>query len=140
MRFTIGLLVLAIGVAPQLGAQAPAPAVAVDHYTAMQKALRDLVVLEERYYADHGTYTTDQAALGAPTPKTHAEAVKQGYGLAIVQAGGRGWWAQAQLSDGKPTGCVTYVGELKYFGVAPTTPAGTPAATDGEGTVKCDGI
>ncbi|MGH7533906.1 MAG: hypothetical protein ACREL4_11505 [Gemmatimonadales bacterium] len=140
MRFTIGLLALAVAAAPQLGAQAPTPAVAANHYTGMQKALRNLVVLEENYYAGHGTYTTDQAALGAPMPKTHPEAVQQGYGVAIVQAGGRGWWAQAQLSDGKPTGCVTYVGELKYFAVAPTTPAGTPAATDGEGMVKCDGI
>ncbi|MGB7211988.1 MAG: hypothetical protein WBC97_05115, partial [Gemmatimonadales bacterium] len=107
---------------------------------AMQKALRNIVVLEERYYADHGTYTTDQAALGAPMPKTHAEAVVQGYGVAIVQAGGRGWWGQAKLSDDTSTGCVTFVGEMKYFGVTPTTPAGTPAAQDGEGTVKCDGI
>lgn len=140
MRSTIGVLALALAVAPQLNAQATAAPSWAVHQTAMRTALRDLIVMEERYYSTHGTYTTDQAALGAPMPKTHAEAVSQGYSLAIVQAGGRGWWAQGQVSGGTAGGCVTYVGEMKYFGVAPTTPAGTSAAADGEGMIKCDGI
>lgn len=140
MRSTIGVLALALVVAPRLNAQAPAaPGWAVQQ-TAMRTALRDLIVLEERYYAMHGSYSTDQAVLGAPMPKTHAEAVSQGYGVAIVQAGGRGWWAQAKLSGPDAKGCVVYVGDPKYFGVAPVTPGGAPAGGDHEGRIKCDAL
>lgn len=134
MRCIIGLLTLAVAAAP-LSAQTSAP---TGRYPAMREALKDLVTLEERYYAAHGTYTTDQAALGVTMPRTHADAVKQGFHLAIVQAGGRGWWAQAQLADPTPAGCVVYVGELKYFGVMPTTPGGTTAEKDHEGASSCD--
>lgn len=134
MRYAIGLLVLAVAAAP-LSAQTPA---LTGRHSAMQAALKDLVTLEERYYAAHGTYTTDQAALGVTMPRTHAEAVQQGYGIAIVQAGGRGWWAQAQLPGPTPTGCVIFVGDLKYFGVTPTTPGGAAADKDHEGASRCD--
>ena len=135
MRYMTGFFALAVIAAAPLSA--PAPALA-GRYTSMRAALKNLIVLEERYYAGHGTYTTDQAALGVTIPRTHAESVQPGYSIEIVQAGGRGWWAQAQLADPTPSGCVVFVGELKYSGVTPTTPGGTPVGSDHEGRIACD--
>ncbi|HEV2290334.1 MAG TPA: hypothetical protein VGR60_00680, partial [Gemmatimonadales bacterium] len=107
-------------------------------YSPIRTWLRNLTVMEEKFYAAHGTYSTDQLALGMPMSKTHADAVKQGSFLTIVQAGGRGWWAQGQLVGPDAKGCAIYVGEMKYFGVAPTTPGGTPVGGNDEGRVACD--
>ena len=134
MRTLPLLAALVWGAASSISGQAPTPTGA---YSPIRTWLRNLTVMEEKFYAAHGTYSTDQLALGMPMPKTHADAVKQGFFLTIVQAGGRGWWAQGELVGPDAKGCAIYVGELKYLGTTPTTPGGTPVG-GAEGRITCD--
>src|SRR5881628_4247429 len=60
--------------------------------------LRQLVVSQERYYSEHGTYTTDVAALGLFTRPGRAAllAKPDSIYLEVIQAGGRSWWGRAR--------------------------------------------
>ena len=137
MRKVLMSLVVSLIAAGSLAGQS---APEKDGYGDLRTALRNLVTAEERFYADHGTYTSDVSALGMPMPRSHAEAMSRTYYVAIVQAGGRGWWAQGDQRGEARGGCVVYVGEMKYFGVAPATSKGTAAKADDEGRAVCDPI
>jgi hypothetical protein len=132
----LGLL-LAVA-APALQGQAPAQSPKSD-YTNARTWLRNLLVAEERYYGDHGTYTTDLNAVGIPMPKSRAGAMQRAWWVVVVEAGGRGWWGQGWTDPDSGKGCVVFVGDPKYFGSVPATPGGTPAGSEG-GRVVCDGV
>ena len=137
MRKIVSVVVLVLVGALRLAAQGTVPA-AADGYRDVRVAFKDLIQAEEKYYSDHGTYTSDMSALGMPMPRSHAEAMSRTYYIAIVQAGGRGWWAQGDVRAEGRRGCVVYVGEMKYFGMAPATSKGTPAKAEDEGHAICD--
>jgi hypothetical protein len=136
MRKIVTLAVIALLGAARLAAQGAAPA--ADGYRDVRAAFKDLIQAEERYYSEHGTYTTDVAALGMPMPHSHADAMARTFGVTIVQAGGRGWWAQGDLRGERRGGCVVYVGEMKYFAIPPATSKGTAAGADQEARAVCD--
>lgn len=117
----IGLLVRA----PVATAQAAAPPV--------QQAMRELMMAEERYYSDHGTYTTDVSALGL-MPKVGRKDPQ--VWIRIYHAGGAGWIADAQGANGLNGSCVAFVGDLSNFASVPST-QGKLKPTE-EGHITCD--
>lgn len=83
----------------------------------MKAALRNLVVAEEKHWADHGTYTTDASALGLyPAPKgTRAPLLPQ-----IIFAGSRGW-SGIVVHRRMNKSCVIYVGSPDELPFVPRT-------------------
>lgn len=101
----------------------------------MQTGLRQLATAEERYFSDHGTYTTDLAALGLYT-KGHYAADREW--VQVIFAGGRGWTGMATHRSIPGKSCVIYVGygdELP--GGLPATHADHRTPRD-EGAPRCD--
>lgn len=98
----------------------------------MKAALRSLVALEEKYWNDHGTYTTDGSALGIYPYKNGQPLVQ------VIFAGSRGWTGMATERTWKGNGCVVYVGYEKELpgGVPKTMGAGIVAKSEGSPT--CD--
>jgi hypothetical protein len=98
----------------------------------MNAGLRDLIGAEEKYFSDHGTYTTDGSALGIyPAKPDHAT-------VQVIFSGSRGWTAMATDHAVKGKSCVVYVGfENELPGGAPKTMAAGIVAT-GEGVPTCD--
>jgi len=93
----------------------------------MSATLRRLVIVEEGYWAAHGTYTTDVAALGMM--RRSRDSV-----LVVVRfAGGGGWSARATHPAVKGKSCVVYVGDPADLPALPTTAAdATRPAQEGE--------
>ncbi len=91
------------------GASAPAPTSASPD---LRTAMRLLVTAQEAFYADHGTYTTDIAALHLLKP-SNAEAPRVWF--RVVQAGGRSWIGDVATPGESPRSCVAFVGELADF-------------------------
>ncbi|HJR63534.1 MAG TPA: hypothetical protein VJ803_07505 [Gemmatimonadaceae bacterium] len=88
----------------------------------MRSRLRWLVVSQEAYHADHGTYTTDLGALGMkPASRvTPRDSIM----LQVVHAGGRSWTARAIYRvRGRElrASCVIYVGDPRDFPSQVTT-------------------
>lgn len=82
----------------------------------MASALRNLLVAEEKYWAEHGTYTTELAALGLyPQPKPRPPFLAQ-----VIAAGGRGWSGIA-VNRRLNKSCVIYVGTVDELAVIPRT-------------------
>jgi hypothetical protein len=99
---------------------------------ALKLLLRDLVVTQEKYYFEHGTYTTDLSALrllGAPRPDSVA--------VYIIHAGGRSWTGAAFHHGLRGKTCVIYVGYLTDFPSPPATQADSVRARE-EGLPICD--
>lgn len=95
--------------------------------------LRQLVVAEEQYWGEHGTYTTDAAALGVFQPRVQpADSIW----VQVAFAGGRGWNGVARHRGHPGKTCVIFVGSLAELPLHPTT-AGGVHATD-EGVPTCD--
>jgi hypothetical protein len=134
MRLFFSLTVLAAvaGTAPALTAQSQPSA-------ALKSQLRNLVVAQESYYADHGTYTTDVSALGlyqrrSPgAPMTAADSIW----VQVVQAGGRSWWGRASHRAFQGKSCVIYVGVMEDFPAPPATD-GSKVKAQNEGEPVCD--
>jgi hypothetical protein len=110
-----------------------APSVTAEEAVAqMRAALRQLVTQEERYWMDHGTYTTDVAALGLYPPIT-----KDGVWAQVIFAGGRGWTGMATHPAARGRSCVVYVGAPDELPRLPTTRA-QKTTPDREGLPACD--
>lgn len=101
----------------------------------VQQAMRQLLVEEERYYSDHGTYTTDVSALGL-LPKVGKRQDPQVW-IRVYHAGGAGWIADARGANGLTGSCVAFVGDLANFASVPATQAQHLKPTE-EGVITCD--
>jgi hypothetical protein len=98
----------------------------------MKTALQDLIVAQEKYFSDHGTYMTDGSALGIYPLKSGQPLVQ------VIFAGSRGWTGMATDRSLKGKSCVVYIGIEKELpgGTPKTMAAGTPAQT--EAVPVCD--
>jgi len=126
------LLVVGAVTSPSGGAhrkQGPEPRAA-----AMKSALRNLVVAEENYFADHGTYTTDVAALGLYA-RGHART--DSIWIQVIHGGGRSWSGRAVHRALRDKSCAIYVGYLSDFPSRPVTEKDSIAARN-EGEPICD--
>lgn len=95
----------------------------------MKSALRNMVTAQEKYWADHGSYTTDLSALGLyPAPAgTRPAALPQ-----VIFAGGRGWSGIA-VNRRLNRSCVIFVGNADELPLIPrTTRSRVIAANEGE--------
>jgi hypothetical protein len=91
---------------------------------------------QEAFYSDHGTYTTDMAALGLlPTKTTRAN--PNWSWIRVWHAGGAGWTADARGAGTFAGSCVVYVGRPADFPSLPTTKAKQLKPT-GDGEITCD--
>jgi hypothetical protein len=99
----------------------------------MKSGLRNLVTAEEKYWADHGTYTTDLAALGLyPAPKgTRPSFLPQ-----VIFAGGRGWSGIA-VNRRLNKSCVIFVGIVDELPAIPRTERDRVIASN-EGEPACE--
>jgi hypothetical protein len=123
--------------AAPLAAQQPAAPAAADTTSPataihqMKSALHELVTQQEKYWMDHGTYTTDGKALGA-YPYAKGAPIAQ-----VFAAGSRGWSGIATHRALKGKSCVIWVGQsADVAGGKPKTMGGVAAG--GEGEPVCD--
>ena len=121
-----GIAVVTMAFVSTAAAQTSAPSV--------QLAMRELMMAEEQYYSDHGTYTTDISALGLMS-KLDREAPQ--VWLRVYHAGGAGWIADAQGNNGITGSCVAFVGDISNFASVPTTQGQRLKPTE-EGVITCD--
>ena len=100
----------------------------------LKAQLRNLVTAEEKFWAEHGTYTTDVSQLGmfraksTSTDSTWAQ---------VLYAGGRSWSGRALYRGKLGRSCAIYVGALSDFPSPPVTEADSLRATE-EGAPVCD--
>jgi hypothetical protein len=99
----------------------------------MKETLKTLVAAQEAYYADHGSYTTDMAALSAAIKKPFN---KDSVWVRVSFAGGAGWTGIAQARTLKNARCVVYIGETADLPKLPQTFGQQSPA--GEGVITCD--
>ena len=116
--------------------------------TDMKVALHDLVVAEEKYFSEHGTYTTDGLALGVwpvksrqqqgPSMDATGDPQPSKVSVQVIFAGSRGWTGMATDPSMKGKSCVVYIGSEKELpgGVPKTMAAGISAQT--EAVPVCD--
>ncbi|MHB0962747.1 MAG: hypothetical protein ACYC5V_06025 [Gemmatimonadaceae bacterium] len=83
----------------------------------MKSALRNLVVAEEKHWADHGTYTTDPSVLGLyPAPK----GTRPAFLAQVIFAGSHGW-SGIVVHRRMGKSCVIYVGSPDELPFIPRT-------------------
>jgi hypothetical protein len=99
----------------------------------LKSALRNLVVAQENFFADHGTYTTDVSALGLYRRGGPRDSIW----VQVVNAGGRSWNGRAIHQGAKLKSCVIYVGYKTDLASAPVTDADSTQAKN-EGEPTCD--
>ena len=131
-RLLAGLAFVAI--ASTVRAQAPVMSDSTKRaaITETKSALRNLITAQEKYWADHGSYTTDGKGLGI-YPNDRAKPLVQ-----VILAGGRGWTAMATHPLLKGKSCVVYVGIVREIGWGlPETSADHVKAAQ-EGMPVCD--
>lgn len=130
----------ALATAPTVAAQrvlAARPGAQAD--SLLKQWLRNLVVSQEKYYSEHGTYTTDVSALGLfaasrqPAPNAKPDSIW----LEVIQAGGRSWWGRGSLRGHRGESCIVWVGTLTDFPAPPTTD-GSKVQGRNEGEPTCD--
>jgi len=121
-----GIAVATMAFASSAGAQAAAAPV--------QQRMRELMMAEEQYYFDHGTYTTDLSALGLMS-KLDRQAPQ--IFLRVYHAGGAGWIADAQGYNGMVGSCVAFVGSIGNFPSVPSTQGQHLKPTE-QGVITCD--
>jgi len=96
--------------------------------------LRNLVIAQERFWADHGTYTTDVSQLGMFGPKLPpADSVW----VQVLFAGGRSWSGRALYFGKLRKSCVVYVGALSDLPSPPVSEVDSVRANT-EGLPACD--
>ena len=96
--------------------------------------MRQLLMAQEQYYSDHGTYTTDISALGLMW--SGDKSAPQVW-LRVYHAGGAGWIGDAQGSNGVAGSCVAFVGDISNFASVPTTQVQHLKPSE-EGVIVCD--
>jgi len=126
MRYATTLLVIVSLSAHSASAQTTRTA-------ALQKALRNLVTAQERYFVDYGTYTTDVAALGMFNRWPASDSIW----VQVINAGGRSWNGRAIHAAARDKSCVIYVGYKTDLPSAPVTDRDSVPATT-EGLPVCD--
>ncbi len=130
----LGALALSLALLPAgLRAQYADPSVQ------LKQRLRTLVIAQEKYWDDHGTYTTDVSALGMFTPHRAGQpaATADSVWVQVVQAGGRSWWGRASIRGHNGKSCVIYIGYFDDFSARPTSDSGGVKA-EREGEPACD--
>ena len=101
----------------------------------MNRRLRNLVVQEEQFYADNGTYSRDVSRLSARVAGDTASV--NHVQVQILWAGKKGWNAIASHADAPGKSCTIYVGDREKFPIVPRTRAeGIEASM--EGIPACD--
>jgi len=100
----------------------------------MKSALRNLVVAQENYFANHGTYTTDVAALGL---YSRGQARADSIWIQVIHGGGRSWSGRAVHRATRDKSCAIYVGYLSDFPSRPVTDKDSLAVRN-EGEPICD--
>jgi type II secretory pathway pseudopilin PulG len=119
------MLALAGLLLPRASAHTAAPSDSLDQ---VRHRLRALVTAQESYYSQHGTYTTDLAALRLFTP-----GVRDSIWIRVIHAGGRSWTADGAHRALKGKSCVIRIGVLEDFPSLPQTAAtGLPPAREGD--------
>jgi type II secretory pathway pseudopilin PulG len=134
MRQRYGLAVIvALGLTSLVSAPASAQtAASAEPLEQVRVRLRALVTAQEAYYADHGTYTTDLAALRLLEPAT-----RHSIWLRVIHAGGRSWTADAGHRALRGKSCVIYIGLLGDLPSIPqTADAALPPAREAEPLVR----
>jgi hypothetical protein len=129
LALTVLVALTAIGPA-RPGAQQPSN----PRETALKSALRNLVVAQEAYFANHGTYTTDVSALGL---YARADARTDSIWIQVIQAGGRSWSGRAIHRALRTKSCAIFVGYLTDFPAPPVTDGDSIRVTV-EGQPTCD--
>jgi hypothetical protein len=123
MKLAVSMLFAAAAVA---GAQGKAkPPTRIQQDSILRHWLSVVDANQQKYYMQHGTYTTDQPALGMNRKPFDIE-------LSVVFAGGRSWWALASLGAAR---CAVWAGTRADFASPPTT-GKTPAVKERQ--VVCD--
>lgn len=138
---TLAASLVAVLLATPLAAQQPAatapsaaaPDSAAQVIAEMRSALRNLVTAQEKYWSDHGTYTTDVSALGFyPAPKgTRPPFLPQ-----VIFAGGRGW-SGITVHRRLNKSCVIFVGNPDEQPFVPRTKRDRLVASE-EGAPTCE--
>ena len=101
---------------------------ATDPLDQVRLRLRALVTAQESYYAQHGTYTTDLAALRVFSP-----GVRDSIWIRVIHAGGRSWTADGAHRSLKGKSCVIRIGFFEDFPSLPqTAQRGLPPAREGD--------
>src|SRR5919198_3153402 len=102
----------------------------VDPAPELKRQLRALVTAQEGYWAEHGTYTTDAAALGVFKPHRAPTTSADSVWVQVIQAGGRSWWGRAAPRGQNRKSCVIYVGTRADFTAPPATDGAQVKAQD----------
>ena len=103
----------------------------------VKSTLRNLVVAQERYYSEHGTYTTDAAALGFFVKRGRGQRRTDSVAVQVAFAGGRGWTGIGHHIAMRGKSCVVYVGIESEIPLLPKT-ANDTLAPEEEGMPTCD--
>jgi hypothetical protein len=132
---------------PSLAAQGPAVShtradhasqrdvpTAADALTQLHARLRDLTMAQEKWWVEHGTYTTDVSALGL---FVRGRAARDSVQVTVLFAGGRGWSGVATHPALRGKSCVLFVGNPTDLPRTPATQKAGKVPAD-EGTVACD--
>ncbi|HET7188072.1 MAG TPA: hypothetical protein VFI52_07950 [Gemmatimonadaceae bacterium] len=142
MRLHHALPLIALAIASRLDAQStmsgPASAAASSASSVdvkeMKAALRALVMKQEAFWSEHGSYTADMSALGLyprPASANGTPAVQ------VIFAGSRGWTGMATQSTMKGTSCVVFVGNPDELPKLPATMR-SKAIPSVQGAPLCD--
>ena len=115
------------------GPDAVAPAGSLEAVASMKSLLHNVVMLQEKYWYEHGKYASDVTALRL-SPGRPGDPVAQ-----VLIAGTYGWAARAQHPSLSGKSCVVYVGNADHElgDDGPATSAQKVRAT-AEGTPACD--
>ena len=101
---------------------------------ALRSKLRSLVIAQEKFWADHGTYTTDVSQLGLFSA---APGGVDSTWVQVLFAGGRSWSGRATYRGKVAKSCVIYVGKASDFPAPPVTERDSVRARE-EGSPACD--
>ena len=102
--------------------------------TAMKSRLRDLVVQQEAYYAQHKSYARNVNRVASVTL---GDSTANGVQIEILFANSKAWTATASHSNAPGRSCVAYVGQPGTIPLIPRTRLEGNSATM-EGLPACD--